>query len=82
MADEQKILNLISDIRDNVDELAETEDKLVKAENEVEDFKADIRDLKAAIASNREILEDLIDEATGQNNEDEFGMRSGRSNSY
>lgn len=79
MEDEQKILNLISDIKGLIEEREENTEELNKARTKVLECEDTEQDLKADIERKREQLDDLIDQATGQNNEDEFGMRTSRS---
>lgn len=74
MNSDQDILNLISDIRSEVEESESLQDEIIKAEAKLQDDKDDLSDLKDSIAKKREKLEELIDEATGQTEDDKDFM--------
>ncbi|RZK44830.1 MAG: hypothetical protein EOO61_02345 [Hymenobacter sp.] len=74
----EDILNLIADIKHDVEEQDALEEAIAQAERKLESDKDDLIDLKDAIVRNREKLDELIDEATGQNEDD---SRSGGYNS-
>ena len=74
MNSDQDILNLISDIRSEVEESESLQDEIIRAEAKLQDDKDDLSDLRDSIAKKREKLEELIDEATGQTEDDKDFM--------
>lgn len=70
MNTDQEILNLISDIRANVDDQERLSDEISTLKTQLETAEDDLESVKREIESQRAKLDDLIDEATGQNEDD------------
>jgi chromosome segregation ATPase len=71
---DQEILNLISDLRTDNEEAEALKERISKLKSDLEIAEDDLVALKDSIQSNRERLDDLIDEATGSEEED-MGFR-------
>jgi chromosome segregation ATPase len=75
LSNDTEILNLIADIRSSVIEQEELEEKVSKLRLDLESAEDDLHAVKGDITRNREKLDELIDEATGQNEEDDTQER-------
>lgn len=67
---DSEILNLIADLRSENEEVEALKDKIAKTKLELENDEDDLVGLQESIRANRERLDDLIDEATGAEEEE------------